>query len=219
MTDDAILNWFPYVFPFLFVGMWLAVTTMLGFMSGWFNLQQWYPDDGSEEPLLKLRWQSGMMGAGVSLNNCLTLSAKRSGLSVKMTRIFALFQRPLLIPWSEITAEPSRMFFTPMVKLTFGSPANGKLKIGARSWAKLVAAVPQGGSGAQFHMPDAPAVSSASMARGMFLEWLVLSAFLAAFFAWVTRSEPGPGRLPLFLIAFPVAALAVGQLIRFLRQV
>ena len=135
MTDGQILHWFPYAVPVVFVGMWLLVTAMLGLMSGWFNLQQWYPDDGSEEPLLRLCWQSGMMGMGVRLNNCLTLSAKPSGLSIRMTRIFALFQRPLLIPWNEITAEPSQMFFMPMVKLSFGNPATGKLKISARSWS------------------------------------------------------------------------------------
>jgi hypothetical protein len=43
--------------PLLFRGNVILVTTMLGFLSGWFNLQQWYADDGNEEPLLKLRWQ------------------------------------------------------------------------------------------------------------------------------------------------------------------
>src|SRR6478672_10360496 len=96
---------FPYVFPFFFGGMWLFATTMLGFMSGWFNLQQWYPDDGGEEPLLTLRGQSGAMGWGVSLNNCLRLRVYRSGLGIGIWRIFAPFQRPLLIPWSEVKAE------------------------------------------------------------------------------------------------------------------
>jgi hypothetical protein len=75
VTDQHMLNWFPYAFPFFFVGMWLVVTVALGFMSGWFSLQQWYADDGNEEPLLKLRSQSGSMGMGVALNGCLKLRA------------------------------------------------------------------------------------------------------------------------------------------------
>ena len=217
MASGTELRWVPFAFPFFFVGMWLLVGTMLGFMSGWFNLQQWYPDDGSEEPLLRLRWQSGMMGTGVRLNRVLTLSAKRSGLSISMWRIFAPFQQPLLIPWAEITAEPSRVFFTPMVKLTFGNPANGILKINARSWSTLLKSVPQSG-GSQLHLPDAPDVSSASLARGMFIEWLVLAAILVLVFAVMKRSSPGVRPFPLLSIAIPVGALAIGQLIRFLRQ-
>ena len=217
-SGDTVVRWVPFAFPFFFVGMWLLVGTMLGFMSGWFNLQQWYPDDNSEEPLLRLRWQSGMMGMGVRLNRVLTLSAKRSGLSISMWRIFAPFQRPLLIPWGEITAEPSKIFFTPMVKLSFGNPANGTLKINARSWSRLLKAVPQDRSGSQLHLPDAPDISSASVALGMFIEWLVLATILVLVFGLMIRSSPGVPPLPLVYIAIPVAALAIGQLIRFLRQ-
>jgi hypothetical protein len=95
---------------------------MLGLMSGWFNLQQWYSDDGGEEPLLKLGGQSGSMGFGVALNGCLILRAYPSGLGVAIWRAFAPFQKPLRIPWSEIDAEPSSSFLIPMVKLHLGKP-------------------------------------------------------------------------------------------------
>ena len=78
------------------------------------------------------------MGFGVNLNGILTLSACRSGLSIRIWRVFGPFQKPLLVPWSEITAQPSRTFFTKMVKLGLGNPPNGKLKINAVSWSKLV---------------------------------------------------------------------------------
>ena len=50
MTSEQVVRWLPFAFPLLFVGIWLMVSTLLGMMSGWFSLQQWYPDDGSEEP-------------------------------------------------------------------------------------------------------------------------------------------------------------------------
>jgi hypothetical protein len=133
-------RWFLIAFPFLFVGMWVLVTTMLGLMSGWFSLQQWYADDGNEEPLLKLGWQSGSMGFGVSFNSCLTLASRRDGLSIRMWRIFGPFQKPLLIPWGEITAEPKRFLFIRMVRLNFGNPRSGSLKIRESIWNNLVAA-------------------------------------------------------------------------------
>ncbi|MEO8547968.1 MAG: hypothetical protein ABI422_06330 [Sphingomicrobium sp.] len=136
-------KWFLIAFPFLFLGMWILVTTVLGFLSGWFSLQEWYSDDGNDDPLLKLGWQSGSMGLGVGFNSCLTFVATRRGLSVRIWRIFGPFQRPLLFPWREITVEPSeprRFLFLRMVRLSFGSPPSGSLKIREQTWTKLVAA-------------------------------------------------------------------------------
>ena len=133
-------KWFLIAFPFLFVGMWLLITTMLGFMSGWFSLQQWYSDDTKEDPLLKLSWQSGSMGVGVSFRSSLTLAARRDGLSVRVWRIFGPFQRPLLIPWRDISAEPKRILFYRLVRLNFGSPPSGSLKVSQRTWDRLIAA-------------------------------------------------------------------------------
>lgn len=139
MSPEAA-KWFLSAFPFLFLGMWLFVTTMLGFMSGWFTLQQWYPDDCKEEPLLKLGWQSGSMGMGVSFGNCLTLAARRDGLSIRVWRVFGPFQRPLLIPWRDINEEPKRVLFYRMTRLNFGNPPSGSLTISQRAWEKLTSA-------------------------------------------------------------------------------
>jgi len=142
MTDEALLHWFPYAFPFLFVGMWLIVTTMLGFMSGWFNLQQWYSDEGRDEPLVKLGGQSGAMGLGVSFSGCLVLRSYPSGLGLAVWRIFGPFQKPLLIPWREIEAtEKKYLFFIRMVRLDFGRPSNGRLTIRSKVWERLIQAV------------------------------------------------------------------------------
>ncbi|HEX3677519.1 MAG TPA: hypothetical protein VHU79_09040 [Sphingomicrobium sp.] len=217
MTDRIILDWFPYAIPILFVGMWLFGTTTIGFLSGWFNLQQWYPDEGGEEPLLTLNGQSGSMGAGVGLNGVLKLRAYPSGLGLSIRRIFAPFQKPLKIPWSEIEAEASTSFFLPMVKLNLGKPANGRLKISARSWSRLVDAVPSGSSAIQ--MPVAVAVSAGSFARALIVQWVAMSAFASAFIAFFwTRAAPRAG-VPLILcVAFPVAFLGIAQLIRYGRE-
>lgn len=219
MTDEQFLTWMPYAFPFFFVGMWLLITTLLGFMSGWFSLQEWYADDSSDEPVLTLGWQSGMMGAGVSLNNALTLAAKPSGLSIRIWRVFGPFQKPLLIPWSEISAEASRSFFTQMVKLGLGKPPNGRLKISAATWSKLVAAA---GSVANGPLPAAPAVSQKSMAGRMFLEWLVITAGAAMFFWFAPYVISPPGErigLPIGVcILFPAVVFGIGQLIRYARE-
>jgi len=141
MTDpQAILRWLPFIFPLFFIGMWLIVTFLLGVMSGWFNLQQWYPDEGNDEPLLKLRWQSGTMGMGVNFNNALTLGACRSGLQIRVPRFIGLFSKPLLIPWTEIEASEKKTWFIKLVRLALGKPANGRLILRAKTWARLAEA-------------------------------------------------------------------------------
>ena len=217
MTDDQFLNWFPYAFPFFFGGMWLLATTMLGFMSGWFNLQQWYPDDGSEEPLLQLRGQSGQMGLGVSMHGILKLRAYSSGLGIGVMRIFGPFQKPLRIPWGEIESEPSTSFFLPMVKLHLGRPENGRLKITARSWARLVDAVPK--SSDQIQMPEVSRVSATSFATGMIVQWLLMTGVIAGFFYFVSRSNGGQTAVPLAVcIAIPAVFVGIGQLSRYARE-
>lgn len=219
MTDDAVLQWFPYAFPFLFVGMWLLATTMLGFLSGWFNLQQWYADDRSEQPLLKLGARSGSMGIGVHLNGCLTLRAYPSGLGVGIWRIFGLFQKPLRIPWGEIEAEPSSSFFVPMVKLHLGRPSNGTLKVSARSWARLVNAVPTRDGGRRVQMPTAGTVSRRSVAQGMLVQWLAISGIAGAFIYSASRSNGLEVAAPIGVyIGLPAIIFGIGQLIRYTRE-
>jgi hypothetical protein len=219
MIDGTILKWLPYAFPVFFVGMWLVATTMTGFLSGWYNLQQWYPDEGGEEPLLTLNMQSGSMGAGVALNGILKLRSYQSGLGLSMLRIFAPFQKSLKVPWSEIEAEPSRSFFLPMVKLSLGKPANGRLKISARSWSRLVDSVSASPAGRPFQMPVAVPVSAEAFARALIAQWVVMSVFAAAFFAFLwTRMPPGAG-VPLALcVGLPITCFGIAQLIRYGRE-
>lgn len=218
MSDAAIEEWFPYAFPFFFVGMWLFVTTMLGFMAGWFSLQQQYPDNGDEEPLLRLGGQSGSMGLGVSLSGILKLRAYPSGLGVGISRLFGPFQKPLKIPWSEIEASSSSSFLAPMAKLQLGRPSSGTLKISARSWTKLVDAA-QHSTAIAIQMPTAVRVSRGSMARAIFLQWLVITGLAAAFFYFAPRLNGAGDGLPLGIaIGFPAVVFGIAQLVRYLRE-
>ena len=140
MSDPtAILRFLPFLIPLAFVGFWLLITTLLGLLSGWFNLQQWYPDEGTDEPVLKLKRQSGQVGI-VNFNNALTLSVYRTGLGIRVPRIFALFSKPLLIPWTEIEASATKSLWVRLVRLDLGKPANGKLVVREKLWAKLAEA-------------------------------------------------------------------------------
>lgn len=218
MSETAIEQWFPYAFPLFFVGMWLCITSILGFLSGWFSLQYQFPDEGDEEPLLKLGGQSGSMGIGVSMSGILRLRAYPSGLGIGIPRLFGPFQKPLKIPWSEIEALNSSSFLLPMAKLQLGRRTGGQLKISARSWSKLVDAARQSTAIAT-PMPNAERVSRQSTAQGMFLQWLVITASAAAFFYFVSRLNGTGEGIPLRVaIGFPAVVFGVGQLVRYFRE-
>ena len=202
-------------FPFLFVGMWLLITTMLGVLSGWFALQSQF-DRGDEAPLVTFRRLSGSMGLAVNLNGVLKLSACPSGLRISISRMFGPFQRPFLVPWAEISAERKTRFFMPMTRLGLGAPEIGKLTIDAGIWQKLSAHAPPG---RRTTAAPLPLVTNQQMARGLALQWAVVSGLGAAFLSLPFWLSPGPAPAPLVIfIAFPAIAFGIPQLIRYARQ-
>jgi hypothetical protein len=204
------------LFPFFFAGLWLTVTTMLGFLSGWFSLAPQYPDR-DETALLTLRSQSGMMGLGVSMSGILILSACPSGLRVAIWRVFGPFCRPFFVPWDDIKVQPRRQFFQKMARLGFGRPEAGVLSIDARAWERLAT---QAGL-SQGDPRTLPPVSDGQLARAFAVQWLVITAGAAAFYYLVPRlmggdAANGPPLAVCFL--FPGIFFGVGQIIRYARQ-
>src|ERR1700704_783990 len=116
MTPDLLLTYFPLFFPIFFAVVWLGVTTLLGFLSGWFALMQQYPDR-DEKPLLQLNWESGMMGTiGVNMRNVLKIGVCPSGLRIGMLRVFGLFCRDFFVPWRDISVAKKDWFLWPMTE-------------------------------------------------------------------------------------------------------
>jgi hypothetical protein len=212
MTED--FPWWLPLFPIFFAAVWLFASVILGLMTGWFSLQQWY-EEPSGKPLLQMRGLSGGMGFGVSLGGILRLGAHPTGLAVGISRVFAPFQRPFLVPWSEIQTEPTRTLFTPMVRLRFGNPPSGSLKISALAWSKLVTAAK---ASSPAKLPDVPPITGGQVARGMLFEWVSISAVGGLFFFLVSRSGPGPG-IPLAIcIGLPAVVVGIGQLFRYAKE-
>ena len=206
---------FIWGFPFFFVGLWLAVTIILGFISGWYALATRFPD--RDEPArLKLNGQSGLMGWGVSMSGILVLSACPSGLRIGIWKIFGPFSRPFFVPWAEIRAAPRQQFFQKMVRLGFGWPEGGVLSIDARAWARLV----EEAGLAKGDPRVLPLETNGQLARSLILQWLIITCGAAAFYYFGSRQmgakdENGP---PLALcILFPAIVFGIGQIVRFGR--
>ena len=128
-------------FPLFFAVVWLAVTILIGFLSGWYTLMRRYPDR-HEKPVLHLRGQLGFMGSlGSRLRGILRLSVCPSGLRVGMFRLFGPFSRDFFVPWDEISVARARWFLmSEMAIMTFGDPPHGKLAVTAAVAARLAKA-------------------------------------------------------------------------------
>lgn len=145
--EDIDPKTFMAVFPFLFVGMWLAITTILSRMSGWSDLQDKYPDR-TDEVLRKFYFQSGQMGPGgnrllrVNYGSILTLAACKTGLWISVWKIFGLFDRPILVPWKALSVERKKILLVTEVVLHLDRSSDRVLVISARLANKLAASAP-----------------------------------------------------------------------------
>jgi hypothetical protein len=198
------------LFAILFAGVWVAVTVLLGHMSGWPALARAFPDEGDDEPIVTLTGESGVMGRAVSLQGILALGACRSGLRVSINRLFGPFSRPFLAPWYQIAAEPTAGMLAPRVKLRFGQPEVATLTIDAGTWDVLKGAV-------EGRNPEVvAAVSTRQFARRLALQWLLATALGTGFFFLATRVGPRSDPAPLSAcILVPAILFGVIAIVRF----
>ena len=201
-----------------FIAMWCATSLVLGWLSGWFDLQQHYCDDGAEQPLLKLRWVSASMGSlAIYLKHCLFLAAKPTGLSVSMFRIFAPFQKPLLIPWNDIRVEQASSWGFAKIRLLFGDPVAGQLRINQWTWSRLVDVLPQNAETSRLKTPAQSSANGLSIAQNLFVQWLFLTAAISMAFYLLAQAKGGQHLpLPVMILVLGICC-ALGQVVRYVR--
>jgi hypothetical protein len=207
---------FPFAsfFPFAFVALWLMGTTLLAFLSGWFRLMGQYPDQ-AEEPMLRLRCQSGAMGLGVHMTGILTLSVCPSGLRVGMMRAFGPVCRDFFVPWERLAIVRENRLLGSIAKLQFGNPASGTLRISANTADRLARVA--GG-----RWPEAgpfPQEKWRDHARRLLAQWAVVTSFAALFFVVAPLAVAPSGRPPILVaILFPALFFGVAFVVRFLFE-
>ncbi|MBS2032641.1 MAG: hypothetical protein JST54_32505, partial [Deltaproteobacteria bacterium] len=92
----------PPAWIFVFVPLlWLGVSGLLALTSGWISLRRRFPDHADEPEVARFKGLSGSLGI-VSLGGILTIATCASGLRLKLSPLFAVFQRPILVPWEVI---------------------------------------------------------------------------------------------------------------------
>jgi hypothetical protein len=202
-------------FPLFFVAVWLTVTTGLAVSSGWFQLVARFPNQ-TEEPLLRVRGQSGSMGRGVRMRGILTLSVCPSGLRVGIMRVFGPFCRDFFVPWEAISIVRKSVLVWPVAKLEFGSPAIGSLTIPAHVANKLARAA----MGLWPEPGPFPEERRSDTLRRLLTQWALITCAAALFFTLVPLAVvPAGGGPPIvFAILFPAIFFGVVTVVRYVRE-
>ena len=205
------IGFFVLGFPVL----WLAVTTLLSYRSGWFDLMKAYPDQG--EPVsARFPGQSGSLN-GVSLRRILTLSVGPTGLRLGMLRLFGPFNRDVCVPWPFIAVTRTRRPLVGKIALVaLGQPAIAVLALPAELADELARAAPG-------HWPEAgpfPIETDGQIGWRIFQQWMLQTAFAATFFIVAPRLL-GPQAIPppiAVAILFPAVVLGTASCVRYLRR-
>ena len=213
--NDLIRQNFPSYFPLFFVVMWITITTLLGFLSGWFVLMRTYPDR-AEAPLQSFSRQSGSMNL-VGMRSVLNLSPCPSGLRLGIMRLFGPFCRDFLVPWDEISIVRKDRFFMKVAQISFGRPAIGKLTIPADGADRLARA-------ASSHWPEAellPDEAAGGAAPRIIKQWILSTVLVAAFFIVASRVILPKGATPppvLVCVLFPAIVLGFSAIVQYVRS-
>jgi len=202
----------PEMFPFFFIGMWLFVSTLLSFLSGWFFLMKKFPDVSDRGEKIKSYSPMGVsMGIGVHFQGVLTLESYPQGLRLKMFRLFGPFNQPIFVPWNQIEVERARQFFMKRAVLYLGERgAFSKLvlteDLANRLWQDMGASWPEKGS-----MPDTQ--SSRQIIYKILLRWLGMTLLASSFFILAPRLMTPQGNsnsYPSILVAVLFPAIVFG---------
>lgn len=194
--------------------MWLAITTLLGLLSGWYLLMQKFPNRNEKE-LLQLKYQSGSMGIGVNMNRVLKIGVCPSGLRIGMIRIFGIFCRDFFVPWQELRVTRKKGFLGQPAELRFGNPPIGRLRIPSHIADRLARA-------ALDNWPETgpfPKETNTRAFTSIAKQWAAATCLAAVFFIVAPRiAFPGSSNPISVAILFPAVVFGIAYLFEYYRR-
>jgi hypothetical protein len=105
----------------LFLALWVAVTVLISYISGWSALAQRFR---SSTGFVGQKWrgQSAQMRGIGGYNHCLTVGANKDGIYIAILFLFRPGHPALFIPWSEVSIikRGRWLFFGSIVELRLG---------------------------------------------------------------------------------------------------
>ncbi len=134
MAIDGFLVFLVLAFVAFFLALWCFILWLASRASGWRRLAERFgtPVEFSGDVASFVSARIGI----ANYSGVLILGASDQGLYLVPIRIYRLFHRPLLIPWTEIAATARDSAFMPRVQLTFPNVPHKRIFLYGRS-AKL----------------------------------------------------------------------------------
>jgi hypothetical protein len=136
---DTHFWWLQLSFILLFAGLWIGVTFLLSYLSGWAFLAEHYraarPFAGRYERVSSS--QMGPLGPLGGGRNALYAGVDPDGLHLRMFILFRVNCRDLCIPWPEIAVTRGRAYFSDYIEFHFRRAP----KIGVRIYGKAGEAI------------------------------------------------------------------------------
>jgi hypothetical protein len=107
--------------------LWLWISWGVAYAGGWHDLAKAYPLRGEIPVAHRWKFQSIQMGLS-SYRNSIHVAADSRGLCFWPMTLFRVGNRPICVPWADITASPTKVLWLPMVRLQFArDPRHGIL--------------------------------------------------------------------------------------------
>jgi len=142
----AVLALFAVAFP----AIWLGVTALLAEFGGWNRLQRAFPDQPNASVIKSLGFRSARFGHplfGVSYSGVLTFDVCDIGLRIRVWKLFAMFSRPIFLPWDSFRTERYQWFIWDACRMRWGQRDRDSMII-YRRLAEAIAVASDGKFGA-----------------------------------------------------------------------
>jgi len=157
MTATPVQWASPLLVAACFVALWIAVTWLLSYTSGWVALARLYRADRVAVGI-PVRMRAVRMGRGASgqFRNVLTLWVGSEGIQLRLQFLFRINSPDLFMPWSEIAVSRGRQLFFNYIELNFLRAPDIPLRLYGEAAERVCAAADE-------HWPEK---KSGSAARG-----------------------------------------------------
>ena len=131
----------PLLVTSCFVALWVAVTWLLSYASGWVALARLYRADRGAVGI-PVRMRAARMGRGATgqFRNVLTLWVGTEGIQLRLQWLFRINSPDLFVPWTEIAVTRGRQFFFDYIELKFLQAPDIPLRLYGESAERVCAA-------------------------------------------------------------------------------
>ena len=119
----------PYMFPLIFITMWVGINYLISNLGGWRELAQHYQYQ-NEIISKKKYFQSAGMRWSTHYGSCLTIGGNEQGLYLSILFLFAIGSPNLFIPWHDIKIKKTRQWgLFPMLELSIAKTPSVKVTV------------------------------------------------------------------------------------------